>query len=251
MAKTSGLGDFFWVGGDDLSGDTNSLSKISGSQAAIDVTGINKGAYERLGGLRDGQIAWVSYFNPTGAHPVLSALPTTDTIATYVANGGALTPAIGNWAACLNALQLNYDGTRAVGGALTFAVTAEADEYGMEWGQLLTPGIRTDTAATNGASLDGGASTAFGAQAYLHAFTLTGTDATVTIQDSADNVTFTNVASFAFGQVTVASTAQRVAISNAATLRRYVRAVTTTVGGFTSFSFGVVLVRNPLAGQVF
>lgn len=249
--KVSGLGDFFWVGGNDLSGDTNSLSKISGSQATIDVTGINKAAFERLGGLRDGQIAWVSYFNPTGAHPVLSALPSADTLTTYVANGGSLTPAIGNWAACQQSLLLDYAGTRAVGGALTFAVTADADEYGLEWGQLLTPGIRTDTAATNGASLDGLASSAFGGQAYLHAFALTGTDATVTIQDSADNATFTNVASFAFAQTTAAPSWQRIAISNAATLRRYVRAITTTVGGFTSFSFGVVLVRNPIASQAF
>lgn len=41
MAKVSGLGDQFWVAGNDLSGDTNSLSKISGSQATIDVTAIN------------------------------------------------------------------------------------------------------------------------------------------------------------------------------------------------------------------
>lgn len=251
MAKVSGLGDQFWVAGNDLSGDTNSLSKISGSQATIDVTAINVAAFQRLGGLRDGQIAWVSYFNSTNAHTVLSALPTTDQLTTYVANAGSTTAVIGNAAACMQALQLNYDGTRAVGGAYTFAVTADADEYGLEWGQLLTPGIRTDTAATLGTALDGVASTAFGAQAYLHVFGFTGTDATVKLQDSADNSTFADVASGAFAQTTTAPGWQRIALSNAATLRRYVRATTITTGGFTSLAFGVVLVRNPIAGQIF
>jgi hypothetical protein len=249
--KTSGLGDQFWVGGNDLSGDTSNLSKISGSQATIDVTAINVAAFQRLGGLWDGQIAWISYFNPTGAHPVLSALPTTDTLTTYVANAGSTTAVIGNWAACMQALLLDYAPTRAVGGALNVAVTADADEYGLEWGQLLTAGIRTDTAATLGTGLDGGASTAFGAQAYLHVFGFTGTDATVKLQDSADNVTFTDIASGAFAQTTGGPGWQRIALSNAATVRRYVRATTVTTGGFTNLQFGVVLVRNPIAGKTF
>jgi hypothetical protein len=33
------------------------------------VTAINKSAYERLGGLRDGGMTWVSFFNPANAHP--------------------------------------------------------------------------------------------------------------------------------------------------------------------------------------
>ena len=251
MAKVSGLGDNFWVGGNDLSGDTNSLSKISGSQATIDVTGINVAAFQRIGGLRDGQIAWTSYFNPTGAHPVLSALPTTDTLTTYVANAGSTTSAIGNAAACMQALQLDYAGTRATGGAYTFAVTADADEYGLEWGQLLTAGIRTDTVATTGTALDGLASSTFGAQAYLHVFGFTGTDATVKLQDSADNSTFADVASGAFAQTTSGPGWQRIALSNAATVRRYVRATTVTTGGFSNLQFAVILVRNPIAGQVF
>ena len=48
MAKTSGLGDNCYVGGYDLSGDIGSLGKISGSVATIDVTGINKSAFERI-----------------------------------------------------------------------------------------------------------------------------------------------------------------------------------------------------------
>ena len=48
------------------------------------------------------------------------------------------------------AKQLNYDGTRANDGAFTFAVSAQANGYGLEWGKQLTAGTRTDTGATNG-----------------------------------------------------------------------------------------------------
>lgn len=94
-------------------------------------------------------------------------------------------------------------------------------------------------------------SSAFGAQAYLQVTAFTGTDVTITLQDSADNTTFTNIASGAFAQTTAPHTTQRIALSNAATVRRYVRAITTTTGGFTSVTFGVMLNRNPIASVMF
>src|SRR5262249_53522441 len=117
MAKTSGLGDNAYIDGTDLSGDTASLGSIHGGPAAIDVTGINKSAYERLGGLRDGGISWVSYFSPTGAPPKLSALPTADVVVSYFRG-----TAVGNPAASVNAKQVNYDPTRGQDGSYTFAV---------------------------------------------------------------------------------------------------------------------------------
>lgn len=243
MAKQSGLGDAYWVGGYDLSGDTNSLGKISGGPALIDVTSINESAYERLGGIRNGGIDWVSYFNPTNAHVALSPLPTADVICTY-ARGTTL----GNPAACMVAKQINYDPTRAANGSLTFAVATESNGFGLEWGVQLTAGLRTDTAATNGTGVDQTTvSTSFGFQAYLQVTALTGTDVTVKIQDSADNVTFADLAGGGFTQVTAAPATQRIAVGGTATVRRYVRAVTTTVGGFTSATFSVVLVRNTVA----
>lgn len=242
MAKSSGLGDNFYVGGSNLSGDTNSLSNVSGSVALIDVTGLPSSAYERIGGLRDGAISWVSYWNPTGAHPVLSVLPTTDIQLAYFRGTG-----IGSPAACMNGLQLNYDPTRAADGSITVKVDAQADGFGLEWGEQLTAGIRTDTAATNGAAQDDGAATAFGFQAYLQVFSFVGTDATIKIQDSADNSTFADLASGAFTQVTAAPVTQRIAVGGAAAVRRYVRASTVTTGGFTSLAFAVVLVRNTVA----
>lgn len=147
MAKTSGLGDNLLVAGYDLSGDIGSLSSISGSVAPLVVTGINKSAFERIGGRRDGAISFMAYFNPASnrAHPRLASLPRTDVMVSYLRG-----TTLGNAAASLIAKQINYDGTRADDGAFTFAVETQGNAYGLEWGQQLTAGLRTDTAATNG-----------------------------------------------------------------------------------------------------
>jgi hypothetical protein len=147
LAKASGLGDAFYLGGYNISGDTNSLGEIGGGCAVLDTTGIDKYAFERIGGVRDGRMEWVSHFNPTAAkaHAVLSALPTTDRTLTYCRG-----TSLGSAAACLVAKQLNYDVTRAEDGRMTIAVRAESNGYGLQWGHQATAGTRTDTAATTG-----------------------------------------------------------------------------------------------------
>jgi hypothetical protein len=255
VAKSSGLGAALLVGGVDLSGDTQSASKVSGSQATIDLTSIDKFAYVRVGGIRDGELSWTSFYNPTGAHPVLAALPTADVAVMYQPIGGGV---IGNPAFNLIGKQIGYDGNRDAAGAYLLSVQALANAYGAEWGRLLTSGtsgIRTDSAAANGASVDDGAGnapSAFGLQAYLHVVAFTGTDVTVKLQDSADNSSFADVAGAAFTQITGgAPSYQRLVVSNAANVRRYLRASTVTTGGFSNLQFAVSYIRNPVAGQVF
>lgn len=237
--KTSGLGDDLFAGGFHVGGDIRDLS-VSGGVELRDVTLITQSAHARLGGLRDGGMQVTSYHDPAAgrAHAAFSALPRTDVILTYCR--GQLT---GNPAACLNAKQLNYDPTRGADGSLTFKVDAQGDGYGLEWGEQLTSGMRTDTAATPGAVQDDGGATGYGAQAYLHATALAGADATVAVQHSADSVSWSSLLSFA--QVTSAPQAQRAAVTG--TVNRFVRASTTTSGGFSSFSFQVSLVRNQTA----
>lgn len=248
MAKTSGLGDNLYVGGYDLSGDIGSLSKIQGGMKPIDVTGINKSAHERIGGERDGSMSWNAFFNTAAshAHPVLSALPAADVVATYCRGTN-----LGDPCASIVAKQLNYDGNRTPAGDFTFATDAEANAFGLEWGRQLTAGLRTDTAATNGTGIDTTASASFGAQAYLQVTAFTGTDVTVKIQDSADNLTFADVAGLTFTQVTAAPFTQRLATANTATIRQYVRAVTVTTGGVTSVTFAVHVTKNDTAGVSF
>lgn len=250
MAKSSGLGDNLYIAGFDASGDIQQLGSISGGPALLNFTGINKSAYERQGGLRSGQIEMTTYFNHVavvgGIHEKLSALPRTDVILTYCRG-----TTLGDPAASLVGKQVNYDPSRVDDGMLTFAVSAQANGYGIEWGRQLTAGVRTDGAATNGTGIDTTASASFGGQAYLQVFSFTGTDATVKIQDSADNVSFADVAGFSFTQVTAAPTSERIALGNTTTLRRYLRAATVTTGGFSSLAFSVNVIKNDVAGVVF
>lgn len=248
MTKSSGLGDNLYVGGFNLSGDTGSLGKISSPMKPIEVTGIDKSAMERITGQRDGMISFMAFFNTAAgqAHPVLSALPTADTLVTYCRGTLLDSPA-----ASLLSKQINYDGTRSQSGEFTFSIDAEGNGFGIEWGRLLTAGLRTDTAATNGASIDTTASLSFGAQAYLQVTAFTGTDVTIKIQDSADNVAFADVAGLTFTTVTAAPFTQRLATSNTATIRRYIRAVTTTTGGFATVTFAVQITKNDTMGIVF
>lgn len=154
MSKTSGLASHFLVGAYDLSGDTSSLDMIKGGPALLDVTGISQSAHARIGGLRDGDMQFTSFFNPSplAEHVALSPLPTADVIGSYM-NGSAL----GNPMASINAKQINYDPTRGTDGSLTEKVELQANGYGLEWGVALTAGPRTDTTATNGTAVDSGA----------------------------------------------------------------------------------------------
>ncbi len=247
MAKSTGLGAGLFVSGNDLSGDVGEVSSINGGNTPLDVTGINKSAIERLGGPRDGGMAFSAFFNKasTQAHPVLSALPTADRVVTYYHR----TTTIGDEVASLIGKQIDYDGTRGNDGSLTFTTQALANGFGLEWGESLTVGKRTDSGATSGGTLDYGATiaqTLFGAQAYLHVFAFTGTDCTITIEDSTSD--FSAVTLMAFTEVSAlggANTSERIqTASRTETVDRYVRVTTTTSSGFSNLVFAVQVVKN-------
>lgn len=245
MAKTNGLGMQFYVAGYELGEDTREFAEIGGGPVALDYTPVTKSAMVRLGGQRDGRMNWTSFFNPaTGAaHEVLSALPSTSRIAT-----ACVGTTIGSPAASIYGKQINYDTTRAQDGMLTAAVNIQGDGYGLEWGELLTAATRTDTAATNGASVDFAAATDFGLQAYLHVLAFTGTDVTIKLQESSDDGgadTWADVVGGAFTAVTGTDPqVQRIQTARDLTVERYLRVVTTTTGGFTSVQFLVSVTKN-------
>lgn len=239
MEKQSGLGDNFYISGYDLSGDVSAIDKISGGPALLDFTSINKFAYVRQGGLRDGGFSFTTLFEfggtltPDFEHDVLSQLPRSDAIACYFR--GAL---LGSPAAGLVSKQSNYDGTRDNSGNFNFKADLVANAFGMEWGTQLTSGLRTDTTATAGTDSDNGASTAFGAQAYLQVNAFTGTGVDIKVEHSSDGTTWTTLIDFG----TVAGrSALRGAVTG--TVNQHVR-VTTGTGTFTSVTFAAMIVRN-------
>lgn len=242
MAKQGGLGDNLYIAGYDFSGDIGSLSRVATPLAVSDVTGINKYAMERIGLARDGAIDFTQYFNPSAGqeHERLSPLLTTDQHAAYFRG-----TTLGNPAAGMIAKQINFDWSRNADGSLAGTTQLQANAYGLDWGKQLTAGKRSDSSAGNGTGVDFAASTSFGWVAYLQVFSFTGTSVTVTLEDSADNVSFATFTGSAFAAASAIG-AQRIAsASQTATVRRYVRAVTS--GTFSQATFAVVFVKNKAA----
>jgi hypothetical protein len=242
MSKATGLGAGLFVNGVDLSGDTGNVSAIGSSRPTQNVTGIDKSAIERIQLRKNGRIDWGAHWNPTGAHPTLSALPMTDVPVTYVHR-----QALGAPAACMVGKQINYDGNRSAEGEFNLSVLAQSNGYGLEWGELLTAGKHTEAGVDAGTGVDFGASTAFGLQAYLHVFAFTGTDATINLQSSSDDAVgdpYAPVTGAAFAQITGAPGSQRLQTARDATIERWLRWNITTSGGFSNLVFAVMVVKN-------
>lgn len=241
MGKETGLGAGFFLDGIDLSGDTRELQTISKSIKVIEMTGINKYAYERQAGQLDGAINWTSYFNPTlltGAHPNLQTLPRTDRILTYMHKQNVL----GTPCASLVAKQLNYDPERGEDGSLTAGVESQANAQWLDWGLSLTQGKRSDVTATNGTGVDFSAAGTFGLQAYLHVFSFTGTSCTVTLQSATTlGGAYSNITGGAFAAATGVG-AQRIQTARNGTQNQFIRAITT--GTFTQCTFAVAVTVN-------
>lgn len=238
MAKRSGLGSQFLVAGYDLSGDTNSLSRIGGGHGFTDGSAINCLGYERIPTRRDGGMDFTAFFNDDAgaSHAVLSALPTTDVCAIWASAGTIGAPGAG-----LIAKQADYALALAADGALTASVTLNANNYGCHFGRMLTAGLQTDASATNSTGVDLAASTSFGLTAFLVVTSLGSGTPTVKIQDSADNNTFADVTNATFGTVDALDN-EIVQTATGATVRRYVRVATT--GTFSNLEFAVVMAKH-------
>lgn len=237
MGKQSGLGDQLYIDGFDISGDIGAISSVAAPFAPLTMTDITQSAPERKAGLGDGALAFTSYFNSDTdrAFDVLSTLPRTDRTASYFRGS-----AIGNPAASLIAKQIGFDPNRDENGNLVLATSLTASNgEPLTWGRQLTAGKRTDTAAANGASLDGAAASALGLVAFLHVFAFTGTSVTVKLQQSSDNGVGDAWADVTGGGFTVvtAKGAQRIETAENLAVERYLRVVTT--GTFSNAIFAV------------
>lgn len=242
MAKQGGMGDRLLIDQYEAGGGIGSLSAIGCPRTMQDTTDITQSALSRILLLKDGHLEFTSYFDdavgpPAGVFQILKTLPLTDRQITY--QRGA---ALGSPAASMVCKQINYDSTRGQDGSITFSTTADANAFGLEWGEQLQAGNVTQGAAGNGTGIDFGAtSTLFGWAAYLHVIAFTGTSVTVSVQDSADNATFANLTGGSFVAATAVGTQRLESATRTATVRRYVRF--STAGTFSNAIFSVNFVR--------
>ncbi len=233
MAKQTGLGDNFYAAGYNLSGDTASVDSVFGGPDALDITGIDKSAKERAGGLRGGGMSWTSWFDDAAKaeHVALSPLPRTDVHVMYFRG-----TTLGNPAAACVAKQVNYDPTRNTDGTFQFNVEAQANAFGLEWGRQYTSGTDTATGAATGVSIDHGAATSFGLQAYLQVFDFTGTDCTIRIIESDDDGsvdTYAAVTGGGFTQITSGDQHQeRIATATNLSVEDWLKWEVITTGGW-------------------
>ncbi len=246
MAKQTGLGDNLYVGGFDLSGDVGSIGTIGGGPTALDVTSVDQSAMDRLGGVRDGRIEFSAFYNVgTGrAHPVLSALPTTDVQMMYFRGTTLSGPA-----AVMIGKQINYDGNRGGDGSFTFDVSAQANAYGLEWGKMLTAGKQTESSAGDGTGVDFAVgSTTLGLQAHVQCFAFTGTSITIVLEESQNDDSgdpYAAVTGGGFAAISAAQTVERIATSATQTIERWLRL--SWSGTFSNAVFAVVVNRNDTA----
>jgi hypothetical protein len=227
MAKQSGIGAWLLAGAYDLSSDVGAVSNIETTQAQQEVPSIQDAAMARLGLRRDGAMSIASFWDTSAgqSHPVLSALPRTDVIGSYL-----LGSTVANPAASINAKQNDYAVAYGEDGSLGIVVGFSGSGFGLEWSGggtgdgMLTTGLQSfATGTVSGTSIDLGAtSTLFGAAGYLHVTTMPSGTATFAIQDSPDNVTFTDVTGLVFTALTGPGS-ERKQTAAGATIARYVR----------------------------
>ena len=244
MAKKSGLGQQIFVHGYDLSGDVATIENAGSPRELLEVTALNASAHERVMGRSDGNLAVSSWFNDEAEreHAALKGLPTTDRIVMW-----AFGATRGDVAACLVGKQLNYDASRGTDGSLAFTIdTQAASGEPLEWGNTLTTGKETHSSAAVSTSRDDGATTGYGLVGILSVTDVDSGTVTVSIQQSADNVTFADILSFVAVDNTSAPTAQRLPLSGA--ILRYLRVRTT--GTFTNCDFCMVTRRGTLQDDV-
>lgn len=145
--------------------------------------------------------------------------------------------AIGNGAAMLQSREASYQ-IRATNNDAVRVTAGLTADTGARFGTILHP-LTARTGAANYASVDNGASSAFGSVAQLHVTAFTGTDVTIKVTDStndstfADHITFASVTGVGSERATVAGT-----------VNRYARVELSTSGGFTTVTFAVSFVRN-------
>lgn len=238
MTTKSGLGSRFFLDGYDISGDVGAIGTIRCANNALDVSSIDVSGMKRISGRKSGEMAWNVFFNDAASqeHVALKAITRTDRYALWAQSCAA----IGDLGIAMLGKQMNYDWSLGADGGLIGSVQMLSNGAPTEFCQLLTPGKRTDTTGTNGASLDGSAATTYGLAAYAFVTELTGTNVILTLEDSANDSAWAAITGGAFTSMTAVGAA-RIQTAVGGTVRRYVRVVSS--GTFSSATFVVVFVR--------
>lgn len=188
--------------------------------------------YSHMPGLGSGSLTIDGVFDTTYTGTVDDYAKTAGKVA-VLCHGGAALSGLGKMLVARKSL---FTHSSSVAGAVLFRLELTADA-GVDSGVILHVGA--ETVAGEETSHDSGASSAAGGAAYLVCTAFSGTDLTVTVEDSADDAAWATLATFT--QLTGVSS-ERVIVSG--TVGRYLRAEWSTSAGFTSATFLVGFARR-------
>lgn len=163
--------------------------------------------------------------------------------------GDRAAPAQGGWAftaECEQGAYTEHDSSGAAFVNLPFSKTANNAttlQYPKGWGMVLNANTaRTGANSSTGVDYPSAASTAFGGYMAYHVTAGNGT-ATISVDDSADNSSFSALSGATTGSITCAAGVSGiVALARTATVRRYLR-YQIAMGTATSVTFVLTFVR--------
>ena len=226
-------------GGFDLSTNFSSVT-ASRNIETVDVTTFNptSGFRTMLPTIESGSISLDGFFDGSANsvdEELQGALGGTSVTPLSFAQAGLTR---GNKVVLLSSDVTNNEIGSEVAGAVSVSATAEGGFIG---NGVSLKDLSAETSATDHTSVDHGALTSNGATAFLHITAKTGTPgATIKVQDSADNTSFSDFATFTLDGSSVGS--QIKAVSG--TVNRYLRVTSAYTGGSFSLTYAVVIARK-------
>lgn len=189
-------------------------------------------------GLKDGTLALSGLFTGTAGETdqvLQNALgSSTGNVVSQFPN----TDAIGYPARLLKARETSFKCNQAVADLVMVDGEIQADG-GIQFGVSLHA-KGTETGAGSSASVDNSASSATGWTAHLHVFAFSGTNITVKVRDSADDITYADLCTFTAATGVTAERKQ--GATSTAAVARYVKE--TRSGTFSSCSYAVAFARQ-------
>lgn len=236
MPFTYGTKARVYLNGYNLSPYLQSIT-FTKEQENPETTTLTKTAKTRIPGPTDGSLSAEGFFDGgvNAADQILREAFSPDlNLWAYFPQGDIW----GTYGQGLTARVASYEVTSPVDGVTEVSVEAAAS-LGIQRVQILHI-LRSEVANGNDTSVDHGAASTGGGLADLHIMVNTTAGITVTLQHSADNVTYVGLASF---QPTSVRSAQRVEIPKGTTINRYVRAAWTVALGGGEATFHVSFSR--------
>jgi len=232
MAFVHGKSAAFLIDEFDLSAFFNSADVALTAETA-ETTTFGDGSKKYIAGLRDATVSLAGLFDGS-ANAVDEVLQAALGAAAIISVCPAGVSAIGNRAEMADALATSYGVSATVADAVQ--VSAEAQVTGGVLQGVVLADLSARTGAGQTAALDNAASTANGAKAFLHLTAFSGTDITIKVQDSADNLAWADLITF-----TLASGVTSESVSASGTVDRYLRVDIS--GTFSSATFAVTVAR--------